>query len=132
MAKQKPIIQQIKDRKWKWIGRNLREFHKRQRGKFSIGTSRDDVREEDLKDMEKNSRKRGWESVKDLERSWSLGPKKVAYGDNFTFLTIHGVSKIALQWYSKCYCVASVTKTFTLKGVQTIHRSRFKETSQEP
>jgi hypothetical protein len=24
----------------------------------------------------------------------------------------------ALQWYSKCYCVASVTKTFTLKGAQ--------------
>jgi cephalosporin hydroxylase len=32
------------------------------------------------------------------------------------------VSKRALQCYSKCYCVASVTKTFTLKGVQTIHR----------
>jgi hypothetical protein len=30
----------------------------------------------------------------------------------------------ALQWYSKCYCVA---KTFTLKIVQTIHRSRFWE-----
>jgi hypothetical protein len=27
---------------------------------------------------------------------------------------MQGVSKIALQWYSKCYCVASVTKTFTL------------------
>jgi hypothetical protein len=25
--------------------------------------------------------------------------------------------------YSKCYCVASVTETFTLKGGQTIHRS---------
>jgi hypothetical protein len=37
---------------------------------------------------------------------------------------MHGVSKRALQWYSKCYCVASVTKTFTLKGAQTIHRSR--------
>jgi hypothetical protein len=34
---------------------------------------------------------------------------------------IQGVSKRDLQWYSKCYCVASVTKTFTLKGVQTIH-----------
>jgi hypothetical protein len=32
------------------------------------------------------------------------------------------VSKRALQWYSKCYCVASVTRTFTLKGVHTIHR----------
>jgi hypothetical protein len=28
--------------------------------------------------------------------------------------------KTALQWYSKCCCVESVTKTFTLKGV---HRS---------
>jgi hypothetical protein len=34
-----------------------------------------------------------------------------------------GVSKITLQWYSKCYWVANVTKTFTLKGVRTIHRS---------
>jgi hypothetical protein len=33
----------------------------------------------------------------------------------------HGASKIALQWYSKCYSVASVTKTFTLKDVQTIY-----------
>jgi hypothetical protein len=38
-------------------------------------------------------------------------------------LVMQGVSKRALQWYSKCYCVASVTKTFTLKGVQTIPRS---------
>jgi hypothetical protein len=28
-----------------------------------------------------------------------------------------------LQSYSKCYCVVSVTKTFTLKGLQTIQRS---------
>jgi hypothetical protein len=28
--------------------------------------------------------------------------------------------KVLPQWYSKCYCVASVTKTFTLKGVQTL------------
>jgi hypothetical protein len=34
------------------------------------------------------------------------------------------VSKRALQWYSQFYCVSSVTKTFTLKGVQTIHRSK--------
>jgi hypothetical protein len=31
-----------------------------------------------------------------------------------------GVLKRPLQWYSKWYCVASATKTFTLKGVQTI------------
>jgi hypothetical protein len=37
---------------------------------------------------------------------------------------IQGVSKTDLQWCSKCYCVASVTKTFILKGVQSIHRSR--------
>jgi hypothetical protein len=30
-----------------------------------------------------------------------------------------GVSKRALQWYSKCYRAESVTKTFTLRGVQT-------------
>jgi hypothetical protein len=29
---------------------------------------------------------------------------------------IQGVSEGALQWHSKCYCVASVTKTFTFKG----------------
>jgi hypothetical protein len=29
---------------------------------------------------------------------------------------VQGVSKTALQWYSKCYCVASVTKTFALKA----------------
>jgi hypothetical protein len=38
-------------------------------------------------------------------------------------LSLQGVLKRALQWYSKCYCVASVTKTFKLKGVQTIRRS---------
>jgi hypothetical protein len=36
---------------------------------------------------------------------------------------IQGFSKRLLQWYSKCYCVAGVTTTFALKGVQTIHRS---------
>jgi hypothetical protein len=35
---------------------------------------------------------------------------------------IRDVSKRALQWCSKCYCVASVTETFTLKSVQTVHR----------
>jgi hypothetical protein len=34
---------------------------------------------------------------------------------------IQSVSKRPLQWYSKCYCVASVKKPFTLKGVQNIH-----------
>jgi hypothetical protein len=36
------------------------------------------------------------------------------------FTLTQGVSKRALQWYSKCYCVASVTKTFTLEGVQKL------------
>jgi hypothetical protein len=35
-----------------------------------------------------------------------------------------GCFKKALQGYSKCYCVSSVMKTFTLKGVQTIHSSK--------
>jgi hypothetical protein len=26
---------------------------------------------------------------------------------------MQGVLKIALQWYAECYCLASVTKTFT-------------------
>jgi hypothetical protein len=39
-------------------------------------------------------------------------------------LIIQDVSKRSLQWYSKCYCVASVSKTFTLKGVQTVYQSR--------
>jgi hypothetical protein len=34
---------------------------------------------------------------------------------------MHGILKITLQWYCKCYCVASVTETFTFEGVQTIH-----------
>jgi hypothetical protein len=29
---------------------------------------------------------------------------------------MHGVSKIALPWYSRCYCMASVTKTSHLKA----------------
>jgi hypothetical protein len=33
------------------------------------------------------------------------------------------VSKRGLQWSSKCCCVASVTETFTLKGVRTICHS---------
>jgi hypothetical protein len=36
---------------------------------------------------------------------------------------MQGVSKITLQWHSKCYGVESVTKIFALKGVKTIHRS---------
>jgi hypothetical protein len=33
---------------------------------------------------------------------------------------MRGISKRALQWYCNCCSVASVTKTFTLKDVQTI------------
>jgi hypothetical protein len=36
---------------------------------------------------------------------------------------IQDVLKRALQWYSERYCKANVTKTFTLKGLQTLHRS---------
>jgi hypothetical protein len=38
-------------------------------------------------------------------------------------LVMQDVSKRALQWYSKCNCVASVTKTFTHGSVQTVRRS---------
>jgi hypothetical protein len=37
---------------------------------------------------------------------------------------IQDVSKRALQCYSKCYCAATVTKTFTLRSEETIHRSK--------
>jgi hypothetical protein len=37
---------------------------------------------------------------------------------------IQGVLNKALQLYSKCYCGASITKTLTLKGVQTIRCSK--------
>jgi hypothetical protein len=37
---------------------------------------------------------------------------------------IQGVSKKALQWHSKCCCVASVTQTFKLKDTQTTHRCK--------
>jgi hypothetical protein len=33
---------------------------------------------------------------------------------------VYGVSKRALQLYFECYCVASVAKTFTRKGVQIL------------
>jgi hypothetical protein len=46
-----------------------------------------------------------------------------SYGSMWLPLVMQGVSKGVLQWYSKCYCVATVKKTFTLKGVQIIHRS---------
>jgi hypothetical protein len=36
-------------------------------------------------------------------------------------MNIKSVSKRVLQWYPKYYCVASVTKTFKFKDVQTIH-----------
>jgi hypothetical protein len=45
------------------------------------------------------------------------------YGSMWLSLVLHGVSKRALKWYSKYYCVASVTETFTLKGIQIIHPS---------
>jgi hypothetical protein len=52
-----------------------------------------------------------------------------SYGLMWLPLVMQGVSKRALQCYSKCYCVVSVTKTLTLEGVQTIHRSRCRKNS---
>jgi hypothetical protein len=43
---------------------------------------------------------------------------------NKLVVKIEGASKRALHWHSKCYCVASITKTFAFKGIQTIHISR--------
>jgi hypothetical protein len=42
---------------------------------------------------------------------------------NSYFTGNSGCSKRVLQSYSKRYCVASITKMFTLKGVHTIHHS---------
>jgi hypothetical protein len=36
-------------------------------------------------------------------------------------------SKRALKWYSKCYCVVSVMKTFTLKGIQLFIIQHFEQ-----
>jgi hypothetical protein len=33
-----------------------------------------------------------------------------------------GCFKRALQWYSKCYCVTGVMKTFTPQGLQIVQR----------
>jgi hypothetical protein len=41
------------------------------------------------------------------------------------FYILQGISKKALQLCFKCYNLASVMKTFTLKGIQIIHRSRW-------
>jgi hypothetical protein len=53
------------------------------------------------------------------ENTLILGSSNLSYEDG---RPTQRVSNRALQWHSKCYCVTSVTKTFTLKGVQTIHR----------
>jgi hypothetical protein len=42
-----------------------------------------------------------------------------SYGSVWLQLVMQLVSKRALQWYSNCCCLANVTKTFTLIGVQT-------------
>jgi hypothetical protein len=41
-----------------------------------------------------------------------------SYGSVWFAVVMQGVSKIDLQWFPKCYCEASVTKIFTLEGVQ--------------
>jgi hypothetical protein len=54
-----------------------------------------------------------------------LSPEHSSYNrpQLFSICKYRVFKKRALQWYSKCYCVASVTKTFTLKGIQINHRS---------
>jgi hypothetical protein len=52
----------------------------------------------------------------------SLSINSDNFGEYFIRGThIQGVSKRALQWYSQCCYVASVTKKFTPKRGQTIH-----------
>jgi hypothetical protein len=52
-----------------------------------------------------------------------VGHMEVKAAANKFCEVVQGVSERALRLYSKSYCVAAITKTFTLKGVQTIHRS---------
>jgi hypothetical protein len=47
-----------------------------------------------------------------------------AWVDEHVAEDLQSVSKEDLQSYSKCYFMATATKTFTLKGVQSIHSSR--------
>jgi hypothetical protein len=62
------------------------------------------------------------------ERVWTLRRRGKSLAENRysipNFIKIQGVSKRVLQLYSKCYCVANVTKTLTLKCVQTIRLLR--------
>jgi hypothetical protein len=57
----------------------------------------------------------------DPQRLTILQASTSCYWYSFTFIQVF--QKRALQWYSKCYCVTSVTKPFKLNGIQTIHRS---------
>jgi hypothetical protein len=54
-----------------------------------------------------------------------VSPGIITVQCDFLSMVMQGVSKRALQWYSKCCCVASVTKTFTLQGAQTTHDGYF-------
>jgi hypothetical protein len=45
------------------------------------------------------------------------------YGSKWFSMAMQRFSERSLQWYSKCYCVASVTIIIILKGAKTIHCS---------
>jgi hypothetical protein len=63
-----------------------------------------------------------------FELSWNSKTRRVLPGIAPVLClpwVMQGVSKKASQWCSKCYCVVSFMKKFVLKGVQTIHRSRY-------
>jgi len=53
-------------------------------------------------------------------RVWKVSQPDVAVDSETSVSWLYRVSQKELY---KCYCVASVKKTFTLKSVQTIHRS---------
>jgi hypothetical protein len=67
-------------------------------------------------------RRRATKMDKATKKEWRKSKEEKNICVNIHIHT-QGVSKRALQWYFKYYCVASVTKMFTLKGVQTIHFS---------
>jgi hypothetical protein len=46
-----------------------------------------------------------------------------------TFTSNAGCFKLALPWYSKCYCVAIITKTFALDSLYAFKCKHFRNTS---
>jgi hypothetical protein len=61
----------------------------------------------------------------ELIETYNTGYNTVYSRSTSTNRKMQDVSKGALEWYSTYYCMGSITKTFTLKAVQSIHRSKY-------